>query len=70
MVKLMLQKQFGNGRPPDKWDPVQKIGQVLDRIWTGLNRFWAGFGQVLDRFKKSTILDRFWTGSGQVFDGF
>ena len=42
----------------------------LDRFWTGFGLVLTGFGQVLDRFKKSTILDRFWTGSGQVFDGF
>ena len=42
------------------------FGQDLDGVWQVL----TGFGQVLDRFKKSTVLDRIWTGFGQVLDGF
>ena len=56
-------------RPPDKWDPVQKIGQVLDRFWTGFglvltgfDRFWAGFGQVQKKHDFGQVSDRFWTG--------
>ena len=44
----------------------------LDRFWTGFGLVLTGFGQVLDRFKKSTVLegfgqvlDRFWTGFDQ-----
>ena len=42
------------------------FGQVLDRIWTGIDWFWTGskkhgFGQVLDRF---------WTGFDQNLDPF